>query len=88
MHISGTAPPSYSRSVGAAHDDTIAQSRTDGDYATVGSGVGGSRQGRGTSPGEVGATAADVPIYSNSTITELANDVQLQGAEGANQTDV
>lgn len=89
-----TAPPSYGQTVGAAYNETVQHGRLNGrskgtsnhEYAAVG-GVGGSQQrGRGTSPVEMGG--AGIPIYSNTTISELANDVQLQGADVANQTDV
>lgn len=81
--------PSYSQTVGAAYDDTVEHRRSNGEYAAVGisSGVGGSQRRHSTSPCEMGG-GPSVPIYSNSTISDLANDVQLQGAEMANQTDV
>lgn len=75
-----TTHPSYSGVVGAGYSE---QDRSQV-YATVGVG---SQRGCDTSPGEVGGASGDaVPIYSNTTIAELANNVQLQGADVANQT--
>ena len=76
-----TSPPSYIDAAG--NGSSVGLKTGGGEYATVRTG---SQCGRGTSPSEVGVSG--VPIYSNATITKLASDVELHGADAANQTDV
>lgn len=77
-----TTPPSYDQVVGAGCSEQDRSQVSSGEYATLGV-----RPQHGTSPSEVGgATSSPVPIYSNATITELASNVQLEGADVASQT--
>lgn len=80
-----TTPPLYSQVIegdsGALQTTELSDQMSSGVYATVGgSATDGSRHGRGMSPSEGG--------YSNSTALGLGNNIQLSGAESANQTDV